>query len=68
VGYGVDIPGNINLSVVSPSGRIVKCLTNKYHKAGAYSVDWNPMDKSGVYFLVLKTGNSSTVRKAFLVQ
>jgi beta-galactosidase len=68
VGYGVDIPGNISLSVVSPSGRMVKCLTNKYHKAGAYSVDWNPMDKSGVYFLVLKSGNSSTVRKAFMVQ
>jgi hypothetical protein len=68
VGYGVDISGNINLSIVSPSGRMVKCLTNKYHKAGAYSMEWNPMDKSGVYFLVLKTGNSRTVRKAFMVQ
>jgi hypothetical protein len=68
VSYRVNEPGAVNLSVISPSGRTVKCLTNKFHKAGTYSVDWNPMDKSGVYFLVLKTGNNSTVRKAFMVQ
>jgi hypothetical protein len=68
VSFRVNEPGTVNLSVISPSGRTVKCLTNKYHEAGTYSMDWNPIDKSGVYFLVLKTGNNSTVRKAFMVQ
>jgi len=68
VSYRVDVPGIINLSVISPSGRMVKCLTNKYYKAGAYSLDWNALSRSGVYFFVLKTGNTSAVRKAFMVQ
>jgi beta-galactosidase len=68
VTYRVDVPGTINLSVVSSSGRLVNCLTNKYHKAGTYSMDWNPMNKSGVYFFVLKTNNNQMVRKAFLVR
>ena len=68
VSFRVNEPGAVNLSVVSPSGRTVKFLTNKYHEAGTYSMDWNPMDKSGVYFLVLKTNNGKMVRKAFMVQ
>jgi beta-galactosidase len=68
VSYRVDVPGTINLSVISPSGRMVKCLTNKYHKAGAYSLDWNALSRNGVYFFVLKTGNTSAKRKAFMVQ
>jgi hypothetical protein len=68
VNYRVDVPGTINLSVVSSSGRVVNCLTNKYHKAGTYFMDWNAFDKSGVYFLVLKTNNNRMVRKAFLMQ
>jgi hypothetical protein len=64
----VDVPGAVNLSVISPSGRTVSCLTNKYHKAGTYSMDWNPVNKSGVYFFVLKTNDNRMVRKEFLVQ
>jgi len=68
VGYRVDVPGAINLSVVSFSGRTVGCLTNAYHKAGTYSLEWNPLNKSGVYFFVLKTSNDKTIRKALMVQ
>ena len=68
VRYGLDGPGNVNLSVISASGRIVHCLTNKYHSAGTYSVDWNAINKNGVYFFVLQINNNKTVRKAFLVQ
>jgi beta-galactosidase len=68
VNYRVDNPGAINLSVISFSGRLISCLTNKYHKAGAYSLEWNPMNKSGVYFFVLKTDNGKTIRKALMVQ
>jgi hypothetical protein len=65
VGYRLDTPGAINLSVVSSSGRVVNCLTSKYHKAGTYSMEWDATGKSGVYFLVLKTNNNRMVRKAF---
>jgi hypothetical protein len=68
VKYRVDVPGAVNLSVVSFSGRTVGCLTNAYHKAGAYSLEWNPLNKSGVYFFVLKTNSDKTIRKALMVQ
>ena len=68
VRYRVNVPGMINLSVVSPSGRMVQCLTNSYQKAGAYSAEWNAVNKSGVYFFVLKTNNNRIVRKAVMVQ
>jgi len=68
VRYRVDVPGAISLSVISPSGRTISCLTNNYHKAGTYSLDWNPVNKSGVYFFVLKTNDNRMVRKEFLVR
>ncbi|MGB7567843.1 MAG: glycoside hydrolase family 2 TIM barrel-domain containing protein [Chitinivibrionales bacterium] len=68
VGYRVDVPGTVNLSVISSSGRAVSCLTNKYHQTGTYSLEWNPVNKSAVYFFVLKTSNDKTIRKALLVQ
>ena len=68
VGYRLDTPGAINLSVVSSSGRLVRCLTDTYRKAGTYFVEWDALSRSGVYFFVLKTGNGTIVRKAFLVQ
>jgi hypothetical protein len=68
VRYGVNGPGNVNLSVISASGQTIRSLTNSYHKAGTYSIDWNAMNKNGVYFFVLETNNNKTVRKAFIVQ
>jgi beta-galactosidase len=68
VNYRVGAPGLVDLSVVSSSGRLVSSLTNKYHKVGTYSLEWNAMNKSGVYFFVMKTNAGKTVRKAFMVQ
>jgi beta-galactosidase len=68
IGYRVDVPGKVNLSVVSSSGRMVKNLTNSFHKAGEYSTEWNAMSGSGVYFLVLKMNNDEMVRKTFMAQ
>jgi beta-galactosidase len=68
VSYRVDVPGTINLSVVSPSGRIVQSLTTGYHKAGTYSKEWSPTAKNGVYFIVLKADNCKTVKKAFVME
>jgi hypothetical protein len=68
VNYRVDIPGIINLSVVSSSGRTIQCMTNKYHKAGTYFIDWNATNKIGVYFIVLKTSTNKMVRKAFVMR
>jgi hypothetical protein len=68
VRYGVDVPGKISLSVISPSGRMVKCLTDKFHSAGTYSTEWNAINKSGVYFFVLKTNNNTSVQKVVMVQ
>ena len=68
VNYNVGAPGLVGLSVLSPSGRLVSALTNGYHKAGSYSLDWNAMNKSGLYFFVMKTSGNTSVRKAFIVQ
>jgi hypothetical protein len=68
IGYRVGVSGMVNLSVVSPSGRTVRCLSNSFQKAGSYSMEWNAKAKSGVYFVVLKTDNGSVVRKALMVQ
>jgi Beta-galactosidase/beta-glucuronidase len=68
VNYRVDVPGPVSLSVISSSGRMVKCLMNKYQKAGNYFAEWNTMSRSGVYFFVLKTNNNRMVRKALMVQ
>jgi hypothetical protein len=68
IGYRVDAPGMANLSVISPSGRMVRCLANSYKAAGTYSTEWSPSALSGVYFIVLKTGNNTMVRKSFMVQ
>jgi beta-galactosidase len=67
ISYRVNDPGIVNLSVVSSSGRTIRCLTDNYHEAGTYSAEWNAKNKNGVYFLVLKTKNDKTVRKAILV-
>jgi flagellar hook assembly protein FlgD len=66
--YRVDVPGNVGISVVSSSGSLVGRLTDKYHKAGTYSSDWNATNKSGVYFFVMKTDAGKIVRKSFIVQ
>jgi beta-galactosidase len=66
--YHIDVPGTVNLSVVSPSGRVVNFLTNKHHESGTYSTEWNAMNKTGVYFFVLKTDGNRLVRKAFIAQ
>jgi hypothetical protein len=68
VNYRVDVPGNVGISVVSSSGSLVGRLTDKYHKAGTYSLDWNATNKSGVYFFILKTDAGKMIRKAFMVQ
>ena len=68
VRYGVDAAGPVSLSVIAPSGRTINCLTNKYHAAGTYSLDWKAASKSGVYIFVLKTNTGAAVRKAFVMQ
>ena len=68
IDYRVAAPGIIHISIMSPSGRIVRCLANKYHKIGNYSLEWNANNPSGVYFFVMKTDNNLSVRKALIVQ
>jgi hypothetical protein len=68
IGYRVDEPGMVALSVISPSGRVIHSLANNFHKVGNYSTQWKAMNETGVYFVVLKTSNNTSVRKAVLVQ
>jgi beta-galactosidase len=69
VRYRVDVPSAISLSVIAPSGRMVNCLANnKYQAAGAYSTEWNAMNRIGVYLFVLKINNTKMVRKICIVR
>jgi hypothetical protein len=50
-------------------GRELESLVNAEQPAGRYSVVWNAGGRaSGVYFLILKAGTASDVRRMMLVK
>ncbi len=65
---------NVKLNIYNLKGQLVITLVNKPLEIGAYSFDWNSVDKnkkpvsSGIYFYKLKTGSSSLSRKMLLLK
>ncbi len=64
----------ITLTVFDLSGKKVKTLVNGFNKSGYHQVQWNGKDDrgrtvaSGMYFYVLKMGESIKARKMFLLR
>jgi len=58
----------VSLRVVDQSGNLVTDLVEKSLSQGHYDIRWNAGNiKSGVYYCILKAGNSESVQKMILV-
>ena len=72
--YVLPAGGEVLLQVFDVQGREIKRLVDGYIEAGEWSVVWDGMNErgdavaSGVYFLRLRTGVESAVRKTILLQ
>ena len=60
-------PGQINLSLFDINGRSIQPLAEGHFVQGAHSFEWNPAQNqhisSGVYLVMLQTGNSILSKK-----
>ncbi len=65
---------NVELNIYNLKGQHVTTLMSEPLEIGAYSIDWNGVDKnnkpvsSGIYFYKLKAGSSSFSRKMLLLK
>lgn len=74
--YGVAKNGSdVQIGVYNVKGELVRELVNRIHDSNTnYSVGWNGKDyagngcSNGLYFIVLKSGGETSVRKAILVK
>ncbi len=72
--YALPEEGNIDVSIYDKSGRLVKRIYNSNSPAGINELVWNKSDEEGntvnrgVYFCVVKDGNSKIARKFILAQ
>ncbi len=72
--YSVPFDGNVKLSVFNILGEEVATLVNEIVKAGYYTMEWNPKNKSnvslpsGTYFYRLEAGNFVDVKKMMFIK
>ncbi len=74
INYQLESAGFINLVVYDISGRVINTLVNETQTGGEQLVVWHGIDESGVgapsgvYFLVLSTGDQSANKKIVLLK
>ncbi len=74
INYELPVAAQVRISVYDISGRLVRVLEEGSRSAGQHSVHWNGRDAkgsaqaSGMYFVRLKAGGTTGVRKITLVQ
>jgi hypothetical protein len=57
-----------NLSVFDAQGKLVETLFDGMLQPGAHHFIWNsPVDKTGVYFMRLSSGENTTTRKLLIM-
>ena len=67
--YSIVNSNNVLLQVVGATGNLIETITDEYKAAGNYSLVWKPKNLSGgIYYLVLKTGKSTDVKKMVLTE
>lgn len=74
IGYSINFPGNVELSVFNSLGQKIQTLKNEYINAGKYFTVWygrdfmkNPVS-SGIYFYRLTINNKSLIKKMILLK
>jgi flagellar hook assembly protein FlgD len=69
IGYRLDTPARVRLAVYDMRGRQVRTLVDQYQADGKYTVRWNANDDgssmlpSGTYFVQLRVGDQTSIRK-----
>jgi len=72
--YVIDRTGNIHLSIISTTGRIIRILVNEIQDPGNYTVIWDGRDTrgnivaSGIYLYRIHMKDATRTRKMLLVQ
>lgn len=67
--YEVPQSGIVSVSVYEVSGRLVETLVeSEYRKAGGHEIEYHPAVASGVYFLRLVHGGTSTTSRIVLLK
>jgi hypothetical protein len=67
--FDLAAPGRVTIRAISPLGETVDVILDEHRPAGRFIVRWSPRDlASGAYFLELRSGSSSAVRKVLLLR
>jgi len=69
VTYQLTKSGHVELAIYDINGELLEILVDRHRDAGSYSVVWDTNDiSSGVYFVHLKIGARSIVKKAVILK
>ena len=69
IGFQVNEPGNVKITVYDLTGSVVQNLVNEYFNSGKHEVKWNNNNlPAGIYFYRLETSNSIIAGKATIVR
>ncbi len=74
ISYSIAKPGNIYLCVYDVTGRLIKTLEKTKKDSGVYIVKWSGFDNNnrkisaGIYFIRLRSGDFTSVKKIILVK
>ncbi|MFC1569314.1 T9SS type A sorting domain-containing protein [bacterium] len=72
--YGLPRDEQISITVFNEQGQTVNTLWNDHQKAGYHTIDWHGYDdknqsvSSGLYIIMLRTGNRKWIKKVMLLQ
>jgi len=67
--YQLPKASQVELSVYSITGQLIKTLVNDYHNAGHYAVIWNASGvASGLYLYRIKAGEFINVKKCLVIK
>ena len=72
--YSVASQTRVSLSIYDVRGRLIRSLVNRTHQPGAYSLNWDGLDKagrpvsSGVYFYRMKSAKYEQTRKMMILK
>jgi len=72
--YAIPEDEKVEISVYNPLGQKIRTIIDRFQDAGYYSVEWNGRNDqgqnvgSGIYFLIVKAGEHSSIRKMILLK
>lgn len=66
--FNLTQKSEVLLQVLSPSGQIITTLAKGQKERGSYALDWKPLNlPSGIYYVILKSGQFTDTKKVVLV-